>query len=484
MLVFRGINILQKPVRNYRLGSLASHILGYVGRIDSDEYKAKKDEGYSMNDYIGKTGLEYTFEKYLRGENGIQQIDMDVNGVSTGQYITKEAVAGSNVVLTIDANMQQIAENALRENIEKIRNGGFGAKSEAKGGAVVVMNVKTGEVLALASAPDYEPQLMSEGISQAKWDEYRQNNSLFNRAVQGAYAPGSIFKMVTAIAGLESGAITRTELINDTGIYHIANFHPRCWIYNDRGYGHGRINVAGAIEKSCNYFFYEVCRRMGIENLEKYGKYFRLDQKTGIELPGEVSGTLANSQNTEYTADVVIAGIGQGANNFSPIQMARYISILVSNNKDLKPTLLRTIINADGTEENIEEVKKYVNEKLGISEEQTDITLKDENVKAVLEGMKSVTEDGTASSIFRNFEIAVGGKTGSTESNTGDVNAWFTGFAPYDDPEIAVVVLVENGGHGYYTAEVAREIIKEYFGMNAAGVKENMQALPVTEQIR
>lgn len=482
---FPGINILQKPMRNYRLGSLASHILGYVGRIESKELEQEEYKEYDINDYIGKTGLEYTFEKYLRGTNGIKQIDMDVNGVATGEYITQEAIAGSNVILTIDANLQKITEDALKANIEKIKSGGFGTPSEAKGGVAVVMNVNNGEVLALASYPDYEPQLLVEGISTQKWNEYLENNALFNRAVQGTYAPGSIFKMVTAIAGLESEVITTTEQINDTGIYReYKDYQPRCWIYNSRGYGHGWLNVGGAIKNSCNYFFYEVCRRMGIDNLEKYGKYFKLGQKTGIELPGETSGTLANKENTEYTGDVLMSGIGQGANNFSPIQIARYISILVSGNKNLKPTLIRTIINADGTEVKKDEINKYVNKKLGITEEETDITLNPENVKAVLDGMQSVTEDGTASSVFRNFEIAVGGKTGSTESNTGDVNAWFTGVAPFENPEIAVVVLVENGAHGYYTAEVAREIIKEYFGMNISNVKEDMTATPTTEELR
>lgn len=286
---FPGINILQKPMRNYRLGSLASHILGYVGKIEPKEIEKEEYKDYLLNDYIGKTGLEYTFEKYLRGTNGIKQIDMDVNGVATGEYITKEAIAGSNVVLTIDANLQKITEDALKANIEKIKSGGFGSTSNAKGGVAVVMNVKSGEVLALASYPDYEPQLLVDGISSKKWNEYLTNNALFNRAVQGAYAPGSIFKMVTAIAGLETGVITTTEQINDIGIYHIANYNPRCWIYNSRGYGHGRLNVGGAIKNSCNYFFYEVCNRMGIDNLEKYGKYFKLGQKTGIELPGETS---------------------------------------------------------------------------------------------------------------------------------------------------------------------------------------------------
>ena len=280
---FPGVNMVAEPIRNYILGSVASHILGYVGPISGPEYSQRKAEGYSQNDYIGKTGLEYVLEEYLRGENGTKQIDMAVNGTTTGEYISEEAIAGADVVLTIDANLQKITEDALKANIEKIRNGGFGKSYEAKGGAVVVMNVKTGEVLALASAPDFEPQQFTNGISNSKWNEYKEGNSLFNRAVQGAYAPGSIFKMVTAIAGLESGVITTKEKINDTGIYPHGH-NPRCWVYNDYGYGHSYINVSDAIKKSCNYFFYEVGYRMGISTLEKFASYFGLGEKTGIEL--------------------------------------------------------------------------------------------------------------------------------------------------------------------------------------------------------
>lgn len=489
---FPGINMVAEPVRNYALGSVASHILGYVGPISSDEYSEKKDKGYSQNDYIGKTGLEYVLEEYLRGENGIKQIDMAVNGTTTGEYISEEAISGADVVLTIDANLQKITENALKANIEKIRNGGFGKSYGAKGGAAVVMNVKTGEVLALASAPDFEPQQFINGISNAKWNEYKEGNSLFNRAVQGAYAPGSIFKMVTAVAGLESGVITTKEKINDTGVYPHGH-NPRCWVYNDYGYGHGYINVSDAIKKSCNYFFYEVGYRMGIELLEKYASYFGLGRKTGIELLGEVSGTVAGNTNANkngrewYLGDTLNAVIGQSDNNFSPIQMARYISILTNGQKVINPTLIKSVMKADGTEIPKDEINKFVNEKLGLTEdEEIQLDINQKNIQAILEGMKSVTDEtgGTAHSVFRNFNIEVGGKTGSTESNTGDINAWFTGFAPYDDPEIAVVVLVENGGHGYYTAEVARDIIREYFGMNMNGVKEDMTATGYVEEIR
>lgn len=488
---FPGVSIVTEPIRNYSELSLASHILGYVGKISETEYEERKDEGYSNNDYIGKSGLEYVLEEYLRGKNGVRQIDMDVNGTTTGEYIAEEAVAGADVVLTIDANLQKVTEDRLKETIEKIKNGGFGTSYEAKGGAAVVMNVNNGEVLALASVPDFEPQLLTNGISQAKWDEYQEGNALFNRAVQGAYAPGSIFKMVTAMAGLETGAITRTERINDTGIYPHGH-NPRCWVYNDYGYGHGWVNVSQALQKSCNYFFYEVGYRMGIEELEKYASYFGLGRKTGIELPGEVSGTVAGQTNsskynrTWYLGDTLNAVIGQSDNNFSPIQMARYISILTNGQKTVQPTLIKNIIRADGTYVQADEINQFVNEKLGLTEEtEEELNFDPENVKVVLEGMRATTElGGTAYSIFRNFDIEVGGKTGSTESNTGDINAWFVGFAPYDNPEIAVVILIENGGHGYYAAEVVRDIIAEYYGISARAYTEDMSAQTDARQIR
>lgn len=488
---FPGVSIVTEPIRNYSQLSLASHILGYVGKISETEYEERKDEGYSNNDYIGKSGLEYVLEEYLRGKNGVRQIDMDVNGTTTGEYIAEEAVAGADVVLTIDANLQKVTEDRLKETIEKIKNGGFGTSYEAKGGAAVVMNVNNGEVLALASVPDFEPQLLTNGISQAKWDEYQEGNALFNRAVQGAYAPGSIFKMVTAMAGLETGAITRTERINDTGIYPHGH-NPRCWVYNDYGYGHGWVNVSQALQKSCNYFFYEVGYRMGIEELEKYASYFGLGRKTGIELPGEVSGTVAGQTNsskynrTWYLGDTLNAVIGQSDNNFSPIQMARYISILTNGQKTVQPTLIKNIIRADGTYVQADEINQFVNEKLGLTEEtEEELNFDPENVKVVLEGMRATTElGGTAYSIFRNFDIEVGGKTGSTESNTGDINAWFVGFAPYDNPEIAVVILIENGGHGYYAAEVVRDIIAEYYGISARAYTEDMSAQTDARQIR
>lgn len=496
---FPGINISVQPVRQYKQGTLASHILGYASKIGSEEYQKKKDE-YNQNDIIGKTGIEAVFEKYLKGKNGTKQIDMAVDGTITAEVVEKEAVAGSNVVLTIDSQLQKIAEEALKDNIEKIKNGGFGKSYDAKGGSCVVMNVKTGEVLAMASYPDYNPQSFADGISNEEWKSYNENKSypLLNKCIQSAYEPGSIFKMVTAIAGLESGNISLTEKINDTGVYKKYGAEWKCWYYTDYHRGHGYLNVIGAIEKSCNFFFYETADRMGIDTLDKYATYFGLGKKTGIELPSETAGTLASKDYVKSIkgswnpGDTINAAIGQGYNKFTPLQMTKYISMIANGGNNVDVSIVKTIQNADGTEVSKEEINEYVKEKLGLTEENTEnITLNKDYVNAVREGMKSVTsgESGTAYVRFKDFNIKVGGKTGSAEAgkdaNGNDiVNAWFAAFAPYDDPEIAVVVMVENGGHGNYTAEAVRNIMAEYFGMNTQNVTEDMQAVSYTESMR
>lgn len=489
---FPGINISVQPVRKYKEGNLASHILGYAHKISNDEYKNKKDI-YDQNDIIGKSGIEAVFEEYLRGKKGTKQIDMAVDGTITAEVVEKEAVAGSNVILTIDSKLQKITEDALRDNIEKIKSGGFGKAYEAKGGSCVVMNVKTGEVLAMASYPDYNPQSFADGISNEEWQGYLQNTSypLLNKAIQSAYEPGSIFKMVTAIAGLESGNITLTEKINDTGQYIKYGEKRNCWYYTDYHRGHGPLNVIGAIEKSCNYFFYETADRMQIDTLDKYAQYFGLGTKTGVELRDETAGVLASKEtkakmhpDASYWApgDTLNAAIGQGDNEFSPLQMAKYISMLANGGNKIDVSIIKTIRNADGTEESRDNINKFVKQKLGLEDDNTeDLNINKENLKVVLEGMRSVTEEGTAASIFKDFEIAVGGKTGSAEAPGNKVNAWFAGFAPFDNPEIAVVVMAENGGHGYYTADAVKQIMREYFGMNLQNVTEDVTAMPYTE---
>ena len=488
-IYFPGISATTEPLVSYPSGSLASHILGYVGNITQAELDGREDT-YGINDVIGKVGIQYVFEEYLRGQNGIKQLDMSVDGNITDEYITKEAVAGSDVILTIDANLQATTEKALANNIKKIASGGFSKTSEAKAGAAVVMNVKTGEILAMASYPDYEPELFVNGISQKKLDEYNKGDNIFNRAISGVYAPGSTFKMITAIAGLETGAITPTEKINDVGVYKKAH-EPACWIWNSYGMTHGWLNVTDAIIHSCNYFFYEVGYRVTIDNIAKYAKYYGLGQKTNVELPMEEEGVVATRDKAKERGDewqigeTLSAAIGQSYNSYTPIQMAKYISMLANGGKPIDVSIVKSVIDVNGNQISKEEITKFVNAKLGLEkQEKEDLNIKKENLEAILKGMKGVTseEGGTAYSTFADFNIELGGKTGSAQTDVnGKVNGWFVGFAPYDEPEVAVVVLVENAGSGSYTAEVARDILQEYFGMNMDKVEENLTALPSSE---
>lgn len=488
-IYFPGISATNEPMVSYPSGSLASHILGYVGNITETELDGREDT-YGINDVIGKVGIQYVFEEYLRGKDGIKQLDMSVDGTITDEYITQEAVAGSDVILTIDANLQAATEKALANNIKKIASGGFSKKSDAKAGAAVVMNVKTGEILAMASYPDYEPELFVNGISQKKLDEYNKGDNIFNRAISGVYAPGSTFKMITAIAGLETGVITPTEKINDIGVYKKAH-EPACWIWNSYGMSHGWLNVTEAIIHSCNYFFYEVGYRATIDNIAKYAKYYGLGEKTNVELPMEEKGIVATRDKAKERGDewqigeTLSAAIGQSYNSYTPIQMAKYISMLANGGEPIDVTIVKSINDVNGNQVSKEDITKFVNAKLGLTKEKKEnLNIKKENIDAILKGMKGVTseEGGTAYSTFANFNIELGGKTGSAQTDVqGKINGWFVGFAPYEEPEIAVVVLVENAGSGSYTAEVARDILQEYFGMNMEKVEEDLTAMPSTE---
>lgn len=492
-----GISMEIKSNRVYTQGSLASHILGYISRIDSEEYKENKDR-YERDDYIGKTGIEKMFEDYLKGENGTKQIDMTVDGTSTGEYITKPAIGGANVVLTIDANLQSVTENALRNTIQKVKDGGFGHAYNVTGGSAVVINVKTGEVLAMTSLPDFEPTQFLNGISQTKYDEYVNNRVFSNRAIQGSYAPGSIFKMVSALAGLQEGVITTSERINDTGIYPRGN-NPHCWYYDTYHIGHGYLNVGQAIAGSCNYYFYETGMRLGLDKLSSYASYFGLGRKTGIELPNEISGTLSSPKTSEEKDDrnpevtLLSSAIGQSYNDFTPIQIAKYIAMVANRGKVVNPTIVKSVVTSDGKQVSSAEIDKYLKEKFNLVDDDVDsINISEENLNAVLEGMRDVTDDrsrGTAVQVFKGFGIPVGGKTGSAEAGedvNGNslVNAWFVGFAPFDEPEIAVVAMIENGSHGTYVAEAVRDIIAEYFGMNVQTVDEDNSAVMEVEALR
>ena len=483
-----GINVVTEPTVAYTSGNLASHILGYVGAINEKEYSTRKDT-YRNDDIIGKDGIQKVFEEYLKGTDGVKQVDMTVDGAITSEYISEEAVAGSDVVLTIDANLQKVAEKALEKNIKDIADGKYGEGNDADAGAVVVMNVNTGEILAMASYPDYNPEKYSE-----EYDPDDKTGKYVNRAIGAEKAPGSTFKMVVASAALDTGEITTKTRINDTGVYPYGDGQA-CWYYRSYGVGHGYLNLTQAIKYSCNYFFYDLGYRMGIDTIADYAGRYGLGKRTGVELIGEEYGIVASREyansigyTTWYPADTLSAAIGQSFNQFTPIQMARYISMVANGGKNVDVSIIKSIINPDGTEVSKEEIENFVKETVGTENElKEDLHISEENLDAIREGMKGVTSEpgGTAYSTFADFDIDIAGKTGSAQTGVeGEADGWFVGFAPYDEPEIAVVVMVEKAGSGGYTAVVAKEIMEEYFGMNSEKVTEDKNAESSVESVR
>ena len=482
-----GRYVVTEPVVSYTSNNLASHVLGYVGAISEKEYETKKDT-YRNDDIIGKDGIQKIFEEYLKGKDGLKQVDMTVDGTITSEYISEEAVAGSDVILTIDANLQKVTEEALEQNIKDIASGKFGKKYDAKAGAAIVLNVNTGEILALANYPDYNPEKFSEEYSN---DD--ETGKYLNRAISSEYPPGSVFKMAVATAALDTGKITTSTRINDTGVYPYGH-QPACWYYNSYGSGHGYLNVTQAIKYSCNYFFYELGYRLGIDTIAEYASKYGLGKRTGIELEGEGDGNVASRDDATgygldwYLSDTLSVSIGQSYNNFTPIQMAKYISMIANGGKNIDISIVKSIIKSDGSEVSKEEIKEFANEKTGTENElKEDLKISEENLDAIRKGMKGVTSEagGTAYSTFADFDIDIAGKTGSAQTGVeGEAHGWFAGFAPYDDPEIAVVVLVEKAGSGGYTAGVAKAIMEEYFGMNAEKVTEDKKAESSVESVR
>ncbi len=486
---FPGINTTNVPKVTYPYGELASHILGYVAPINSDELETHPD--YDQNDQIGRAGIEKVFEKYLKGKDGLLEIEMSVDGIVQDEYVKEQAQEGNNVVLTIDAKLQQATEWALAEGISVLqeeRNGLTGA-TNASEGAAVVLNVKTGEVLAMASFPNYNPALFIDGISQANYDRYINDtrHPFMNKAISDLSAPGSTFKMVTALAGLDSGAITLDTRINDVGRYtYYDDYQPWCWDSS----GHGRLNVIEAIEHSCNYFFYETGRLAGIDKMNEVALKFGLGQKTGIELPEEDAGVLSGKAvDDEWTGGKTIqSAIGQLYNAFTPLQMCKYTAMIANGGTNIDVSIIKEIQKPDGTQVSRNEIDDYVTnllEKSGNSG--SNLNISPEYIEAVKAGMRGVTSDdaGTASYYFRGFNIEIAGKTGSASIDSyGHANAWFVGYAPYDNPEIAVAVYVKNGQKGGYTAPIAREIFAQYFGMNEQAIHEDLSSTSKTLTIR
>ncbi len=490
-----GISIVSVPKRYYPNGNLLSHTIGYVSKISSTEYEKEKEEGYSVNSVVGKAGIEQSFEKYLKGKDGVIKEETDTLGNVSSQTETTEAKSGDNVTLTIDYRLQKVAEESLLNTINGLQNGTLVGKkfSDANAGAVVVLDVDSGEVLASASYPTYDINSLIGGISLKDWNAL-QNNSLhpmLNRVASGTYSPGSTFKMLVGMAGLMNGKITVDEKYYDPGIYPYG-YHPKCWLYTDRHMTHGWINIEGAIKGSCNCYFYEVGRRIGISEIVKYAKLFGLGQKTGIELSGEVAGTIAGADDKSedglkspwYLGDTLSAAIGQSGSSYTPIQLANYIATIANGGKLNKVSLIKSVDNeVAGTSESLADINKYTSEYTGVNFEEKDLNINSEYIDAIKKGMLSVTSEtgGTSYIVFKNSDIQVAGKTGTAQVPNGNNNGIFVGFAPYDNPKIAVVAVIEHGGEGTYTANVVKPIMEEYFNIDKES-KQNEKAQNVSNQ--
>lgn len=455
-----GVEISVKSERFYPGGTLAAHILGRTGPIYAEEAEEYAEKGYSLAETVGKDGAEYAFEQYLRSKNGFKTVEYSADGKDILSETVSEKnppVYGGRVALTLSSGMQKAAEDSLKETIDainrtNIRNG----HPDRATGAVVVENCNTGEIYVSASYPTYNQNTYREEISELLTDK---RSPLLNRATYGIFPPGSTFKIATAAAALANGTIDENTLVYDSGIYReYEDYQPHCWYFDKYGTAHGWQNVVEAITNSCNLYFFEVGRLLGVENLNNYARKLGLGEKTGIET-GEAQGILAGPDyrasrgETWKPGDLIQSAIGQSDNSFSPIQLASFMSTVVNGGTRYKTHLLKYVENPATGE-------RTVNSKPEILDT---IDISDEHLSLLKRGMKSVVEDGTAASVFVGYPHSVGGKTGTAQRGAGSDNAIFAGFAPYENPEIVVSVVIEAGEHSYTAAQVAKNVFDYYF---------------------
>lgn len=466
-----GVKIDTTTARTYNT-NYAAHLLGRVGSIYYDEWYADdsyyRNNGYNMNDTVGKEGVEKAFESYLRGEAGVRTTETNANGkVVSETWVPDEngelqvPQPGNNVMLTIDERLQEAVETSLSQRVP-------GMTDQVKGASAVVLDM-SGGVLAMASYPTFDLSIYSDS---AAYNQVSQDPlaPLYNRAIQGLYSPGSTFKMITGVAALQEGYTTPGEEILDTGRfqypagekYPYGDYHPACWYYLQYGGKHGWENMGEAIRDSCNIFFFTLADRMGIDIIDEYASMFGLGQKTGIEINGEKTGRVAGPAASEalgqewYDGLLLSAAIGQGTTECTPIQLANYIVTLVNGGNRYPVHLLKTVKTSDYSQV----VEEYSAEPLD------SINISEENLETVKEGIGLMASEGSVAKYFKDLPVKVGAKTGTAQvgSATAESNAVFVCFAPYDDPEIAISIVVERGGSGTELGAIAADIVSAYFG--------------------
>lgn len=450
-----GVEIEVTYERDYPDGTLAPHILGRIGAITPEEYETKKNDGYTLNDQIGKSGVESAFESYLRGTNGVMTITTDAEGNKTEEY-TVEPVQGNTVMLTIDKDIQKVAQNALAKGIKNLQTNLN--RIYPLTGAVVVMDTRNNDCLAIASYPNYNNSTYDKNSEKLNKNE---SKPLWNRALRSTYSPGSTVKPAVSMAGLEEGVVTDETYIYCSGIYkHYQDYQPGCTGV------HGGLDVVRAIYHSCNIYFYETARRLGIEKLNSYFKMFGLGEATGIELY-ESTGTVDSVEFRENRGEIwtpgltIQAGIGHADNRFTPIQLCSYVSTLANKGIRYKAHVVKGVKSPDLSETIMQSKTEILSQ----------ADFKEENWELVHEGMLLVGTQSYAN--FSNVPVKVAAKTGTTTiskrvngAKIETYNGFLITFAPYENPEIAICVAVEGAGSGGSTAPIAAEIMEYYFRTN------------------
>ena len=460
-----GVEIVETSTRSYEQGTVLPHVLGRVGKITAEKWKVTdengqvtyplKEKGYNMNDIIGISGLESAYEDELRGKDGVETITRNSDGVIVNTALTTVPEPGHTVQLTIDSEFQKAVDQALAKNVEWIKNT-YADSKQANAGAVVVIDVKTGGVLAASNYPSFDQNLYAAQYSEYSADE---NMPLFNRALQGLYTPGSTYKPSVAVAGLDTGLLNRNSTVNCTRVYtYYKDYRPRC---AQHGHGNGPIDVVNAIKWSCNIFFYDVGRRLTSDVYDAYAYKLGLGQRTGVEV-SEALGHLTTKNDSNYTESLDIqAAIGQGNTAVTPIQLATYAATLANRGTRYRTHFVKAILDSN-TGETLQETQPEV---MDVVED------KGETFDLVREGMKGVAQTIPA---LAGYPYIIACKTGSPQRSEGYyvgstykhyTNAAMIAYGPAEDPEIAIGVVVEYGGAGARTGQLVADIFNAYYAM-------------------
>jgi penicillin-binding protein 2 len=462
-----GLLVDFRPRRAYDYGELASHLIGYLGEIDENELKQAKEATYRMGALVGKYGVEYRWEDDLKGVDGGRQIEVDALGREIRPLGTVEPFPGNNLFLTIDLDLQKTAEEAYQD----------------KNGALIAMDPKTGHILAMVSKPSFPPDIFARNILPEEWKSLVESpyHPLQNKGIQGQYPAGSVFKIITAIAGLESGMITPSTQFNCTGAFHYGNRDFRCW----KEGGHGAISLHRAIVESCDTYFYQVGLKVGVDLIAHYANEFGLGKVIGISLPHEKPGTVPSTSWKKkrfgvpwYSGETLSFSVGQGYLNATPLQLLMLISGVATGGKLYLPQVVEKVEDIYGNK-----LREYPPVELGR------VNVSEKTLQIIQEALRGAVNDphGTGWTCLLK-EVKVAGKTGTAQVvrlpesfKKGDMNrmplkfrdhAWFVAYAPFEDPKISVAVLVENGGFGASAAApIAKKVIAKYLNVELPPLK-------------